>query len=344
VVAVGLSLCLMPWAPVSADVTVEPRDGRIEVAIDGSPFTTYLFEGHRKPILFPVIGPGGILMTRSWPLADGVAGEPHDHPHHESIWFAHGLVNGIDFWASHPMADKPVRRSDNRIEQVELVKAEAGREGLIETRNRWLAADGTVVCTDSRRLVFRGDATTRTIDFTITIHADRAPVTFGDTKEGTMGLRVPVQLQIEEFEGSQGAAGHCLNSEGHRDADAWGKAARWVAYWGAIGGKTVGVAMLDHPDNLRHPTRWHARAYGLVAANPFGLHDFVGGPQGSGDHTIPAGGSLTLRYLLVFHEGDAESAGIDALWHRWAAAAPPPHPESSTAPDAAKPTKAEAAS
>jgi hypothetical protein len=58
-----------------------------------------------------------------------------------------------------------------------------------------------------------------------------------------------------------------------------------------------------------------------VAANPFGLHDFTGAVLGSGDHTIPAGESLTFRYLFVFHEGDSEAAGIEGLWKRWAAAA-----------------------
>lgn len=327
-----LTAVLAGMAQVQADVAVEHGDGRVAVSVDGKPFTSYIFAGHRKPILFPALGPGGVAMTRSWPMVAGVAGEPHDHPHHESIWFTHGLVNGIDFWASHPTAGKPERRANNRIEQVELTRAEGGREGVVETQNRWVKADDTVVCTDTRRLMFGGDATTRTIDYTITIHADHGPVTFGDTKEGAMGLRVPVQLQIKEIEGSKGAAGHCLNSEGHRDADAWGKAARWVAYWGPIEGKTVGVAILDHPTNLRHPTHWHARDYGLVAANPFGLHDFIGAPKGSGDYTIPAGGSLTLRYLLVFHEGDAESAGIDGIWKRWATPA-----------DAAGPVEAQAA-
>ena len=136
-----------------------------------------------------------------------------------------------------------------------------------------------------------------------------------------MALRVPTQLQIRDLDGSKGAAGHCMNSAGQRDTDAWGKAARWVGYWGPIDGKTVGLAVLDHPGNLRHPAHWHARDYGLVAANPFGLHDFTGAEPGTGDHTIPDGESLTLRYLFVFHEGDPEAADIDGLWKRWAASA-----------------------
>jgi len=305
---------------VAGEVRLERRDDRIDVTLDGRPFTSYVFAGHRKPILFPVHGPGGTAMTRSWPIVADVPGEAHDHPHHESVWFTHGLVNGVDFWVSHPRAGKEKARAEDRIEQVDVETSGGDGQGVVESRNRWVRADGTVVCTDSRRLAFAGDAATRTIDYAITIHADHGPVTLGDTKEGTMALRVPTQLQLKNIDGSEGAAGHCVNSEGDRDAKVWGRRARWVDYWGPVGGRTVGVAVLDHPANLRHPTHWHARDYGLVAANPFGLHDFTGAEKGAGDHVIPAGGTLRLRYLLVFHEGDAEAAGIDALWRRWAAA------------------------
>ena len=316
-VAIGCVALALAGRAATASVSLEKHDGRVDVSIDGQPFTSYVHTGHRKPILFPVRGPGGVAMTRSWPIVADVAAEAHDHPHHESIWFTHGIVNGVDFWISHPRAVRPEQRANNRIEQVEPLEAEGGDEGVIEARHRWVRADGTVVCTDSTRLVFRGDATTRSIDYRVTIHADHGPVTFGDTKEGTMALRVPTGLQLADLAGSKGAAGHCTNSEGLRDADVWGKAARWVAYEGPVGGRTVGLAMLDHPDNLRHPAHWHARDYGLVAANPFGLHDFTGAAKGSGDHTIPAGGSLTLRYLLVFHEGGTDAAAIEGIWKRW---------------------------
>jgi hypothetical protein len=316
--AVSVALLVAAGGPAAADLQVERGTDRVTVTVDGKPFTAYVFAGHRKPILFPVIGPGGAALTRSWPLVEGVAGEPHDHPHHESLWFTHGDVNGADFWASHPAAHAPKQRIDNRVEHVELVACVGGPEARIETRNKWVKADGTVVCVDSRTVRFAAAGDARTIDYAVTIHADHGPVTFGDTKEGTFGLRVPVTLQTKDANGSRGAAGHILDSEGRRDAAVWGKAARWVAYWGPVDGRTVGVAIGDHPANLRHPSHWHARDYGLVAANPFGLHDFTGAPQGSGNYTLPAGKSLTFRYLVVLHEGDPETAGIERRWKRWA--------------------------
>lgn len=314
-VAVGL---IAGSAPLIAEVRLERHDDHIDVTIDGTPFTSYRFTDLTKPVLFPIIGPTGVGMTRQWPLVKDVAGEPHDHPHHESLWFMHGKVNGHDFWASHPEAANAAHRRGLKVEQVAIRVCESGPTGVLETDNRWVTGNGDVVCTDTRRLVFAGDDDVRTIDFTITIHADHGPVTFGDTKEGTMALRVHPALQTKDVHGSRGAAGRIVNSEGQSNDAAWGQAARWVDYSGPIEGQAAGIAVFDHPDNLRHPARWHARDYGLVAANPFGLHDFANAPAGAGDHVIPAGGTLALRYLFVFHRGDAEAAKIEARWQRWA--------------------------
>ena len=303
----------------AGDVRLAQHDDRVDVTIDGKPFTSYVFTGHRKPILFPILSPAGTGLTRQSPMVKGVAGEPHDHPHHESLWFMHGKVNGQDFWASHPEAVNPEHRHGPLVEQTRLETSEPGQPAVIETENRWLTADGKVVCTDSRRLEFTGDDQARSIDLEITIRADHGPVTFGDTKEGAMGLRVHPALQLKNAYGSTGATGRITDSEGRIDADVWGKAARWVDYSGPVEGKVQGVALLDHPANLRHPAHWHARDYGLVAANPFGLHDFAGAPAGAGDYTIPAGESLTLRYRFVFHLGDAAAAAIEDRWKTWAA-------------------------
>ena len=323
VIACGAALVGPPAA--RGEVRLEQKDDRVDVSIDGRPFTSYLFKRHAKPILFPILGPGGLPMTRSWPLVDGVEGEAHDHPHHQSLWFMHGSVNGVDFW-SHVSKNGEPRP---RVEHTGINRCSSGTTGVLETADRWCAADGTVVCTDTRRIEFAGDATSLSIDYSVTLHADHGALTLGDTKEGTMAIRVATPLQFKDHGGSTGAAGHIVNSEGLENVAAWGKKARWVDYSGRLGvradaeppqpGRQVGIAIFDHPDNLRHPCCWHARDYGLFAANPFGLHDFTGAPAGSGDHTIPAGGTLTLRYLFLFHEGDAAAAGIEDRWKRWAA-------------------------
>jgi len=297
--------------PVRAEVTLEEGPGRVEVALDGQPFTTYLFEGHAKPILYPVLGPGGVPMTRSWPVEADVPDEAHDHPHHESLWFTHGGVAGVDFWLHRP--DKQGRRP--RIVQTAMPTCEGGEVGRLVTENDWLAPDGRVVLRDVRRLTFGGSDPIRRLDYEITLTAGEKDVPFLDTKEGTMAIRVRTPLQLRDLKGSRGAAGNIRSSEGLTDHEAWGKRSRWIDYFGPVEGRTVGIAILDHPDNLNHPPRWHARDYGLFAANPFGEHHFGGTKKGG--YLLPAGESLTLRYRFLFHEGDTEAAGIADAWKAW---------------------------
>jgi hypothetical protein len=171
------------------------------------------------------------------------------------------------------------------------------------------------VCASATVITCGTEGTSRFIDYAVTIKASEGEVTFGDTKEGTMGLRSHPALNLK---GSV-AKGQCVNSEGESGGAIWGRHAKWVDYWGPVDGKVVGIACFDHPGNLRHPTTWHARDYGLIAANPFGLHDFEKAPKGAGKHVVKRGESLTLRYRWLFHEGDAKTADVAGKWAQWAA-------------------------
>lgn len=288
-------------------VAVEPQDGRPDIAItlDGRPFTTLDLHTGPKPYLFPVIGPTGKPFTRAYPMQE-VEGEDRDHPHQRSFWFTHGKVNGIDFWAEGPNSGRIVPRR-GRSESQQGGSAVV----VVEMNDDWLAPRGQVVCRDARTLRFYGVDSPRIIDFDITIKASEGPVTFGDTKEGMFGLRVASSMDVKRKEG-----GKITNAEGITDADAWGKASPWVDYTGPVDGKTVGIAILNHPDSFRYPTTWHVRDYGLFAANPFGYHDF-GRPE-SGDYTIPQGQSITFRYRVILHEGDTETARIAAAFEAYA--------------------------
>jgi hypothetical protein len=228
--------------------------------------------------------------------------EEHDHPHHRSLWFAHGAVNGIDFWSE--------QKGFGKIVHAGFTEIKSGREsGLIKSRDQWIAPDGKLVCSDERvlRIYTPETAAERVFDFEITLSATNGDVTFGDTKEGTMALRLAETMRLKGKVGH----GHIINSAGVKDEATWGKRAEWCDYSGPVDGKTVGIAIFDNPQNPRHPTWWHVRDYGLFAANPFGQHDFEKlKDKAAGDFVIPAGKSATFRYRFYIHEGDEQQAKV----------------------------------
>ena len=166
------------------------------------------------------------------------------------------------------------------------------------------------MCEDQRTFTFGSDGEHRWIDFDITIQASDGPVTFGDTKEGSMGMRVSETMKVDAKKSNPKLGGQIINSEGQTDQDAWGKPAAWVDYHGPVDDETVGIAIFNHPSSFRFPTTWHVRTYGLFAANPFGLHDFTGDKNTDGSYTLPAGQTMTFRYRILLHRGDEKAAKV----------------------------------
>jgi hypothetical protein len=228
--------------------------------------------------------------------------EEHDHPHHRSLWFTHGSVNGRDFWSEEKDFGKIVHDGFTEV-------ASGKDSGVIRSRDKWVAADGTLVCTDDRtfRIFAPKKESERIFDYEITLHASQGELRFGDTKEGTMGVRLAETMRLKGKVGH----GHIVNSAGQHDDDTWGKRADWCDYYGPVDGKVVGIAIFDHPHNPRHPTWWHVRDYGLFAANPFGQHDFEKlSDKKAGDLVVPAGQSITFRYRFYLHRGDETEAQV----------------------------------
>ena len=291
-----VALLLFSLPTIRAEVSLEKTAEGVAVKIDGQPFAEYVTKSGSKPILWPIIGPGGKRLTRNWPMEKDVPGETdHDHIHQRSLWFTHGDVNGIDFWSE----------GKGRIEHREFVRVESGPEAVIVTRNDWLSPDGSkTVCQDERTIRFGGTPDRRWIDFDVVIHATSGPVVFGDTKEGSFGVRMASALRVDSKEG-----GEIVNSERKTNAAAWGKPAAWVDYHGPLDGDMVGIAIMNHPSSYGFPSHWHVRTYGLFAANPFGLNDFTGGAT-KGGYTLAAGEKLHLRYRVLLHQGDAETGHV----------------------------------
>lgn len=287
-----------------AGVAFTPEGPNLRIAVDGELLAVHRVDRRHKPILYPLLGPDGEPMTRSYPM-EQVEGETKDHPHHESFWFTHGKVNGIDFWA---LKDASIRETSREV------AASGPVLGRLVTRDDWLDADGRKVCRDERTLTVYETRSIRVLDVDLTLTASEGPVVLGETKEGSFGVRVASTMDVDRKTG-----GKIRNAEGVEDAAAWGKASAWVEYSGPVGGKTVGLAILNHPGSFRYPTTWHVRTYGLFAANPFGGHEF--GAPGYGEHTLKEGESLRLAYRVILHKGDAEAAELP---RRFALYAEPP--------------------
>ena len=299
--------------PLAAQVKFTQTPGQIEVSIDGKPFTTFYAGGEApKPYLAPLRSAEGLQVTRSYPMAK-VEGETRDHPHHRGLWFTHGDVNGVDFWMNEP--DQKTKHGAIKLDKIGKVKGGA-KQGVIESTFTWSAPDGAALLKEERTMTFYAGGANRIIDFDVTFTALAETVKFGDTKEGFFAIRLNDKLK------EQGGSGKMINAEGKSgEKEVWGKAAAWVDYSGTLDGTKLGVAIFDHPANVVYPTYWHARAYGLFAVNPFGLHDFMNDRTKDGSKLIAQGQKLRFRYRVLIHPGDTEQAQIAKLYADWSAGA-----------------------
>lgn len=281
----------------------------IAVDIQGKPFTRFFIGPEtNKPYLHPLRSASGKIVTRGYPMED-IPGESHDHPHHRGLWFSHGDVNGFDFWGNETRGGKFGRIVLSKIENLTSGK----QSGVIDASFDWRDPSGNTLLTEARQMTFYDQPKIRTIDFDILLTA-REKVVFGDTKEGTFALRV-----ASPFEEPHG--GKMVDSQGRAgEKQIWGKRADWVDFYGVVDGEALGIAMFDSPTNPRHPTWWHARAYGLFAVNIFGLRDFENDKTKDGSLTLAPGETLRFRYRVVIHPGDAQKAHIAKLYGEYAGA------------------------
>jgi len=304
----GAILCGLPAA---SEVKVSPAEGKVRVEIDGKPFTDFYISGPEvtKPYLHPLRAASGTYVTRMWPM-ENVGNEPTDHKHQRGVWFAHADVNDLDFWNNEASYTTP-KRGKITLAKLGATKS-GGSQGSIAATFDWTDLAGHKLLTESRTMVFYSDPKLRTIDFDFTLTAV-TKVKFHDEKDGVFGLRIRPDLQEQKY------SGKLVNAEGlETEKQLWGKPSNWVDYFGDIKGEKLGIAILDHPQNPRHPVRWHARGYGLFAANPFGLAVFTGDKSQDGSMTLEPGQSVRFRYRLIVHPGDVKTANIAAEWERYA--------------------------
>jgi hypothetical protein len=303
----------------SADrIQVLPNEAerRVDISIDGKSFTSYIWpEKLAKPVLYPLRSARGTLVTRGFPL-DPRPGERIDHPHHVGLWFNYGNVNGFDFWNnSQAIAPEDAPKMGN-IRHRAITLANSGRDqGVLEIDADWITGKQQLILKEHTRFVFRGGANFRAIDRITTLQALSERVAFPDDKEGLLGMRVVRALEApsgtaEVFTDAAGRPttvarldntgvnGVYLTSEGKKGDAAWGSRGRWCNLSGQLGDEPVTITILDHPGNPGFPTFWHARGYGLFAANPLGQNIFTHGKQQLSFSLAP-GQSVTFRYRIL---------------------------------------------
>lgn len=305
----------------SEPVSFTRQGDTIQVSIGNKPYTTYHFDPQiAKAYLQPIRDANGIIVTRNFPIGDTVpAAHQHDRslePHQRPMYFGHGNINGYDFWSEQAFAKYYGSGDTSRYGRMVFRKIDEMRggpsSGTIRATFDLEGPDHKPFAQEIQQFTFRGDKGSRTIDAEITIRATHGPVKFGDTKEGTFALRLAPELDAP--------TGKMVDSKGrHGEPEIWGKRADWVNVDGVVHGQSLGVAVFDSPKSFRHPTYWHARGYGLLAANPFGLSFFLHDPKQNGSYTVPAGESIHFQYRVLIHDGNYKQADVAEQYRRYAA-------------------------
>ena len=310
-------------APATAQVKITQGAEQIAVEIDGKPFTVFYVGGAdlKRPYLHPLRAASGRIVNRSFP-AGQVPGETTDHPHHAGLFYGHGDVNGHNYWAVQNVPTAPSKTSATMGRMVlKNASVTSGKEsGSVDAVLTWLTPEGKPLLTETRKMVFHSHPELRIIDFDFEFTAiDK--VVFRDTKEGTFAMRVATVLDEPSPKDKPGApakTGKLVNAQGGEgEPNVWGKRSEWVDYSGQIEGEKVGIVMMDHPGNPRHPTYWHSRGYGLHSINPFGVSDFLNDKTQNGSLTVEPGERVRFRYRVVIHPG-VSRAKVAELYKQYA--------------------------
>lgn len=287
---------------------------RVDIFIDDSLFTSYIYlENLEKPVLYPVMTANGTPVTRGFPL-EPRPGESTDHPHHIGLWFNYGNVNGLDFWNNS--SDVPAEEKHNygyiKHHSIDNLSSGAG-SGELEVTLYWMNYEDEVLIRENTRFIFNGLGQKRTIERVTTLTAVDGDVSMEDNKEGVLGMRMAKELEHPDEHSD--ATGIYTSSNGLTGNDVWGTRGRWVALSGLIGQMPVTVAMLDHQQNPGFPTYWHARGYGLFAANPLGQRELSGG-RDELNLVLEADQPVTFRYRVLILSGSGRDIGeIEDEWN-----------------------------
>lgn len=293
---------------------------KVEVRYNNKLLTAYCyFDSTEKPVLFPIHTLSGVTVTRGYPVAPRL-GERTDHPHHLGLWLNYESVNGLDFW-NNSTAIAPERKPHyGSIRHQKVLSSKSkNEEASLKTLSNWVNQAGDILLEETTLFVFSKKDDNFIIDRVSTLEAKAPEVIFKDVKDGMLAIRVARQLEMPSKEAGKFVDAHgnvtevppmdngqvtgmYVNEEGIKGDDTWGKRSRWACLNGNIGGEAISIAIIDHPKNPGYPTYWHARGYGLFAANPLGQKVFSEGKEEL-NLTLKQGEKVVFRYRVIIHSG-----------------------------------------
>ena len=321
-------------AAVSYMVQVTPHesDRRVDITVDGKPFTSYVWPtNQKKPVLYPIISDAGTTVTRGFPLQTR-PGERVDHPHHAGLWFNYGDVDGLDFWNNSDSIKASVAHKYGTIVHKTIRGAHSGPgEGTLDVTEEWVSSTNVPLLKEDTHFIFRAHNGMRTIDRITSLTALDSTVHFNDNKEGVIGMRVARQLEQpsmtpEKYTDASGKVttvakldtagihGWYTSSTGLQGDSVWGTRGKWAMLTGDVNGAPVTLAILDHPKNVGFPTYWHARGYGLFAANPLGQKAMSNGKE-TLNYSLPAGQTVTFRHQVLILDKKATAAELEDYYN-----------------------------
>lgn len=318
-------------------ITVREDSARKEIIVmaDDSPFTAFIYPDNlEKPTLYPIFAANGEVITRGFPLAPR-PNEPTDHPHHIGLWMNYESVNGLDFWNNSSAIPEIKKNKYGWIKTTAISETKSGTAGVIKYTADWCDIKKHVLLKEHTAFTFTATTNFRVIDRTTTFTAMEA-VSFADVKDGLLGLRVAHELELPSKEERQftdmhgsvtttkgnsesNTIGHYITSENKVDDDAWGTRGKWCMLYGQKGKDTISIVIMDNPDNVGYPTYWHARGYGLFAANPLGQKVFSNGNEVL-NLRLEKGNSVTFRYriLIASDKKRLSIMAVNRLWEEFA--------------------------
>jgi hypothetical protein len=304
---------------------------KVELLFNGKLLTAYCyFDSTEKPVLFPLRTVSGVTVTRGWPIAPR-SGERTDHPHHVGLWFNYESVNGLDFWNNSDAipAEKKSHYGSIRHKRV-VEKRIVGNQARLVTVSNWVNSTGEILLEETTTFDFSVSGNTFIIDRRSSLKAVAEKVLFKDVKDGVLGIRVARSLELPSTQqdnfvdnsgnvtavkqmNNEGVTGNYINRENVQGDSTWGKRSDWTVLQGKKDGEDISIAIIDHPRNIGYPTYWHARGYGLFAANPFGQKIFSNGAHEL-NFELVKDKPVALRYRILIHSGSVlDASAIDGF-------------------------------